>query len=72
MKIDYDNPILLCIDKIFEGVTNQGTDFDIQAFYTEEDGWQVERITFSGKVLNQKELKNQITETFLENMNKED
>jgi hypothetical protein len=72
MKIHYDNPILICIDKIFEGVTNDGTEFDVQAFYTEEEGWQVERITFSGKVLNQKELKSQITETFLENMNKED
>jgi hypothetical protein len=39
MKIDYDNPILICVDKIFNGVTDDGIEFDIQAYYTEEDGW---------------------------------
>ena len=44
MKIDYDNPILICVDKIFNGVTDDGIEFDIQAYYTEEDRWQVEKI----------------------------
>ena len=68
MKIDYDNPILICVDKIFNGVTDDGIEFDIQAYYTEEDGWQVEKITFTDKVSNQKSLKQQITNTFLENI----
>ena len=68
MKIDYDNSILICVDKIFNGVTDDGIEFDIQAYYTEEDGWQVEKITFTDKVSNQKSLKQQITNTFLENI----
>jgi hypothetical protein len=44
-------------------------EFDIQAYYTEEDGWQVEKITFTDKVSNQKLLKQQITNTFLEDIN---
>jgi hypothetical protein len=69
MKIDYDNPALICVDKIFNGVTEDGIEFDIQAYYTEEDGWQVEKITFTDKVSNQKLLKQQITNTFLEDIN---
>jgi hypothetical protein len=68
MKIDYDNPILICVDKIFNGVTDDGIEFDIQTYYTEEDGWQVEKITFTNKTPNQKLLKQQITNTFLENI----
>ena len=69
MKIDYDNPILICVDKIFNGVTDDGIEFDIQAYYTEEDGWQVEKITFTDKVSNQKLLKQQIINTFLKDIN---
>ena len=64
MKIDYDNPILICVDKIFNGVTDDGIEFDIQAYYTEEDRWQVEKITFTNKTPNQKLLKQQIINTF--------
>ena len=68
MKIDYDNPILICVDKIFNGVTDDGVEFDIQAYYTEEDRWQVEKITFTNKTPNQKLLKQQIINIFLENI----
>lgn len=68
MKIDYDNPILICVDKIFNGVTDDGIEFDIQAYYTEEDRWQVEKITFTNKTPNQKLLKQQIINIFLENI----
>jgi hypothetical protein len=50
-------------------VTDDGIEFDIQAYYTEEDGWQVEKITFTNKVPNQKLLKQQIINTFLEDIN---
>ena len=50
-------------------MTDDGVEFDIQAYYTEEDGWQVEKITFGSKISNQKLLKQQITNTFLENIN---
>ena len=43
--------------------------FDIQAYYTEEDRWQVEKITFTNKTPNQKLLKQQIINTFLEDIN---
>jgi hypothetical protein len=49
-------------------MTDDGIEFDIQAYYTEEDGWQVEKITFTNKTPNQKLLKQQITNTFLENI----
>ena len=70
MKIDYDNPILICIDKIFNGITDDGIEFEIQAYYTEEDGWYVEKITFNSKVSGQPFLKQKIKDTFLKTINK--
>lgn len=68
MKIDYANPILICIDHVFNGITDDGIRFEIQTYYTEEDGWQVEKIIFESKIPNQKLLKQQITDTFLKNI----
>ena len=63
MKIDFENPKTTSVRKLFDGELETGEKFTIDAEWTDWDGWEVIKIMWDDKVIEDKEEK--IKEYFL-------
>jgi hypothetical protein len=68
MTINFENPMILSINKMFNGTTEDERTFTITAQWDEWDEWTVESIEWDGEPGTEEE-EEEITEKFLEQIN---
>ena len=68
MNINFDNPTTLSISKMYEGTTEDGKNFMINASWNDWDDWVIDSITWDGEEGSNDE-ESEITEVFLKEMN---